>query len=731
MSVQVKTPTKTQFELGGEKFRSPEARGSKDDLNLRVDSNKFSQQWQRKRRYSQTYRREEVAVRRKRIRSLVTEKPVLPNKFLLGGNIDDPLNLNGLYTSEDGRILNERTPQSSPLRTPTHRKTVEVRFPTNIADPLNLNSNETETDISKLCKRKKRHNRHKKKDGIFISPQALSNSNLEKRKDLMEALKIDIEPHSSGNTSVHNDPPKPRKVSDKIVSPVIRQTSPKSKKRRRTDSGSKPEASSAISRALLISPSKTSPVDANKKFLSPKSFSRQASHSVKPSQSKVTPSASSSSKNKKQPKFIYGNYNKYYGYRNPSSESDHRLDSFKSEWFEGKSVLDIGCNVGHLTLSVARDFQPKKIVGIDIDQKLIAAARKNIRYYLSSNVTDTSKFPISHALSYGPIEAPPLTVKDQRFPHNVLFKQGNFVLECDELLDLQKEEYDVILALSITKWIHFNWGDTGLKRFFKRIFRQLKPGGKLILEPQPWSSYKKKKKLTEKIYENFQSIKLKPDQFNDYLLSKEVGFSTCSVIDVPFNSSKGFRRTLQLFTKSDTVQNSPYPDISYSHIHVSQSAPCLLSENPLPDPQFSDSKNDLPYYSGTEDPQTSISGEQMQLDSDFSHFRPSESATSIVSEHLVNEDSRDSYTSSSSYCSTCDGSSSEDMASPDPTRSSSDVIEASQDHGNSSNVASSEPNGSLFSISQTSPNLQEEEEAVFKSPRAFTDVHETADDSKS
>ena len=79
------------------------------------------------------------------------------------------------------------------------------------------------------------------------------------------------------------------------------------------------------------------------------------------------------------------------------------------------------------------------------------------------------------------------------------FLQGNFVLECDELLDMQKEEYDVILALSVTKWIHFNWGDEGLKRFFKRIFRQLKPGGKLILEPQPWSSYKKKKKLTVSI----------------------------------------------------------------------------------------------------------------------------------------------------------------------------------------------------------------------------------------
>ena len=89
---------------------------------------------------------------------------------------------------------------------------------------------------------------------------------------------------------------------------------------------------------------------------------------------------------------------------------------------------------------------------------------------------------------------------------NDIFFQGNFVLECEELLDLQKEEYDVILALSITKWIHFNWGDIGLKRFFKRIFRQLKPGGKLVLEPQPWSSYKKKKKLTVCINLKIQNV---------------------------------------------------------------------------------------------------------------------------------------------------------------------------------------------------------------------------------
>jgi 7SK snRNA methylphosphate capping enzyme len=41
-----------------------------------------------------------------------------------------------------------------------------------------------------------------------------------------------------------------------------------------------------------------------------------------------------------------------------------------------------------------------------------------------------------------------------------------------------------------------NWGDDGIKRFFKKIYLNLHPGGHLLLEPQSWASYKKKAKLT-------------------------------------------------------------------------------------------------------------------------------------------------------------------------------------------------------------------------------------------
>ena len=97
------------------------------------------------------------------------------------------------------------------------------------------------------------------------------------------------------------------------------------------------------------------------------------------------------------------------------------------------------------------------------------------------------------------------------------FFQANFVPECDEFLEIVRPEYDVVLCLSVTKWVHLNHGDEGLKRFFRRIFLTLKPGGLFILEPQPWSSYGKRKKLTVSYNnDNIYSKKRQEIQKNNY-----------------------------------------------------------------------------------------------------------------------------------------------------------------------------------------------------------------------
>ncbi|KAL3075766.1 hypothetical protein niasHS_012596 [Heterodera schachtii] len=284
-------------------------------------------------------------------------------------------------------------------------------------------------------------------------------------------------------------------------------------------------------------------------------------------------------------RFRYGNYNRYYGVRNQGFDHDPRVDLFPVQWFHGRRVLDIGCNVGHLTLEIAKKLGPAHIVGIDIDDHLVGVARKNIRHYCGSAQKLIGKFPASllppaeeaeasstnavnddgesatkMELENGKEEGPsstttatkPAVLPYGQFPKNVWFLRENYVLDCDEFLEMVREEYDVILALSITKWVHLNWGDDGLKRFLRRTFLNLRPGGRLLLEAQPFPSYYKKAKMTSDMFETYKAIQFKPYQFKDFLLSDKVGFSECEELGTPTAISKGFERPILVFKKASS-----------------------------------------------------------------------------------------------------------------------------------------------------------------------------------
>ncbi|XP_055857287.1 7SK snRNA methylphosphate capping enzyme bin3 [Episyrphus balteatus] len=357
-------------------------------------------------------------------------------------------------------------------------------------------------------------------------------------------------------------------------------------------------------------------------------------------------------------KYQYGNYDRYSGYRHLNEFMDVRLQVFQrhAELFRGKDILDIGCNVGHMTITVARNLAPKSILGIDIDKNLIARARKNLSMFVRipkanaaeskaliqgdeqqqkdaqineeqedgskkdsatinkqsnkrrknnqsrnqqqhynhhhhhyhhhhhghhhfhhgfpmhhhphlQNVEPQNLFPVSFPLTYGGIPEVNRQFQSEiessssagsaftEFPKNVFFRQTNYVLKEETLLNNDTQQYDLIVCLSVTKWIHLNFGDNGLKMAFKRMFNQLRPGGKLILEAQNWASYKKKKDLTETIYNNYKNIEFFPNKFHEYLLSNEVGFSHSYTLGVPRHMSKGFCRPIQLYAKGDFTPN--------------------------------------------------------------------------------------------------------------------------------------------------------------------------------
>jgi len=228
----------------------------------------------------------------------------------------------------------------------------------------------------------------------------------------------------------------------------------------------------------------------------------------------------------------YGNYLAYYGYRNTVKFQDARMDSFKKEWFTGRKVLDIGCNGGQLTLLVARDFQPEEVLGCDIDERLIKAATTNIKNY---SVNPSGQYKLAAG-------------EQSKFPQNISFKAHNYVPLCKGGVK-NEEYYDVIMLMSVSKWIHLNWGDEGLKRTFDKIYKELKRGGKFIFEPQPWKSYAKVRKNSEEFFRNYYTMKLKPDMFSKYLC-EDVGFSQPKVLKTS-EPGKAFCRDILMFTKPE------------------------------------------------------------------------------------------------------------------------------------------------------------------------------------
>ncbi|KAK4781228.1 hypothetical protein SAY87_017334 [Trapa incisa] len=270
-------------------------------------------------------------------------------------------------------------------------------------------------------------------------------------------------------------------------------------------------------------------------------------------------------KNKRKRKEVapFGNYRNYYGYRNGHDlDGDPRLKVMKKEWFEGKACLDIGCNNGLITIHIARKFLCHSILGIDIDSNRIEDAHWNLRKVMkmesvkrnsinSSKLKNEEKSNGSKQIADSSpdqeatiiFEDP--TCKSEDLSSVVSFQHENFV----QSRHMGSGHYDTILCLSVTKWVHLNWGDEGLINLFSKVWRLLQPGGVFILEPQPWRSYEQNRLVSETTSRNYSQIMFPPHYFQEILLDK-IGFRTVEDLTAALSGAKtGFNRPVLAFYK--------------------------------------------------------------------------------------------------------------------------------------------------------------------------------------
>ncbi|KAI7904943.1 Bicoid-interacting protein 3-domain-containing protein [Cokeromyces recurvatus] len=240
---------------------------------------------------------------------------------------------------------------------------------------------------------------------------------------------------------------------------------------------------------------------------------------------------------------------------------DPRIDLLDRSLFENKHILDIGCNTGNICIALAKKYNVASVHGIDIDEKLIYKAQKNLRiaYSLENPHKQTDDaidlsfrfhyFPQSMTNMFGlmPMALPPTleSEKKNQYPYNVHFETLDWIATKEAE---HANHYDTILALSITKWIQLHHGDKGLKSFFKKIYDSLAPGGTFVLEPQDFDTFQKRAKEINPSKNVQEELEFRPEHYTDFLINK-LGFKEYHDLGIPKGEVKGFSRPVLIYIK--------------------------------------------------------------------------------------------------------------------------------------------------------------------------------------
>lgn len=203
----------------------------------------------------------------------------------------------------------------------------------------------------------------------------------------------------------------------------------------------------------------------------------------------------------------HGNYHQYYAKFRAPTVPDERLSLLPPDVLHNARVIDLGCNAGKLTNEAITHCGAAAAVGVDIDPWLVEQAKT--------------------AYPDGPCT----------------FEHFDFV-DAAAYRGTALGTFDVVLLLSVTKWVHLNSGDEGMLALFKHIRSILNEGGYLVVEPQPMSNYARASKRNKELRETYKNIQIKPP-FDEEL--KAQGFERILEFE---RDEEGFARPVHIWRKS-------------------------------------------------------------------------------------------------------------------------------------------------------------------------------------
>ncbi|TMW63872.1 hypothetical protein Poli38472_014832 [Pythium oligandrum] len=154
----------------------------------------------------------------------------------------------------------------------------------------------------------------------------------------------------------------------------------------------------------------------------------------------------------------------------------------------------------------------------------------------------TDEMPLSFRLWKPPQQPKHHTPQDlgkasrgDEFPFNVVFKREDIVNDKHvgtgyDFITWYAIELELAFLLALTAalvvLLQFQCDevdssserDEGIQKAFRLFYDLLAPGGRLILEPQPWKSYHKRKFTSETTEVNYSKIQLRPKEFPTFLV---------------------------------------------------------------------------------------------------------------------------------------------------------------------------------------------------------------------